>query len=363
MIEKEIVAIRQLCTLGIDGQQLIPILLPELRKLIPVYSSTFLWINAHYKFTNFYDEYPDSVNYANAYLNAFLDNKDQEARPSLSDWLRTNPGVTTSERFMYRNYTRTCFYNEILRPLNYHHELIIGLKDGHRPLGVLFLHRSSKDRHYSAEEENTLRRIAPYLIHGIGHADPVQKTSESFTKTGILIFDHARKLLHMDSHAQQILFLITNPAASIDTLKQVSGGKIPGEILALCDSLTDALLAKGNRNMSNAIPAWQHKNAWGTFTFRAHLVGPYAQIAEPQIIVLCHYHEPVQAKFLRTCHELRLTQRQVDVATHLLMSGSSYAEIASRINVSVNTVIHHAGNIFTKLGVNTRIDFIQKFSS
>jgi len=363
MIEKEIVAIRQLCSLGIDGQQLVPILLPELRKLIPAYSSTFLWANENHKFTNFYDECPESTGYADAYLNGFLDNKDQEARPSLSDWLRTKSGVTTSERFMYRNYTHTGFYNEILRPLKYHHELIVGLKDGNRPLGILFLHRSIKDRNYSAEEEKNLQRIAPYLIHGIGHTDPGQKTSESFTKTGMLVFDCAKNLVHIDSHGQQLLFLVANPAVSIDTLKRASGSYIPREILELCSPLTDLVSPKVNRNVSNAAPVWRHNNAWGAFTFRAHLVRPYANVAEPQIIVLCHYHEPVQAKFLRSCHDLCLTQKQVNVATHLLMSGSSYTEIADRINVSVNTVIHHTQNIFTKLGVNNRIDFMQKFSS
>ena len=363
MIEKEIVAIRQLCCLGIDGQQLVPILLPEIRKLIPAYSSTFLWANDQHKFTNFFDESPDSTAYADAYLNGFLDNKDREARPSLSDWLRTNSGVTTSERFMFQDFTRSGFYNEILRPLKYHHELIVGLKDGHHPLGILFIHRSLQDRNYSAEEENTLRRIAPYLVHGISHREPSQKTAESFTKSGMLVFDCAKNLVHIDSHGQQLLFLVANPTVSSDTFKRASSSDIPREILALCNPLTDLVSSQVNRDMSSAVPVWRHNNAWGAFTFRAHLVRPYANIVEPQIIVLCHYHEPVQAKFLRTCHDLCLTQKQINVATHLLMSGSSYTEIADRINVSVNTVIHHTQNIFTKVGVNNRIDFMQKFSS
>lgn len=363
MIEQDIIAIRQLCSLGIDGQQLVPILLPAIRKLVPAYSSTFLWVNDQHKFTNFFDESPDSAAYADAYLNGFLDNKDREARPSLSDWLRTKSGVTTSERFMFQDFTRSGFYNEILRPLKYHHELIVGLKDGHHPLGILFIHRSLQDRNYSAEEENTLRRIAPYLAYGISHREPNQKTAESFTKSGMLVFNSAKNLLHMDSQGQQILFLIANPTASTRTLTRLCECKIPREILALCDSFSDLLHVQRRHEINTIAPVWQHKNAWGTFTFRAHLVMPYANVAEPQIIVLCHYHEPIQAKFLRVCHELKLTQKQINVATHLLMSGNSYAEIALQINVSVNTVIHHTQNIFAKLGVNNRIDMIRKFST
>ena len=363
MIEKEIVALRQLCSLGIDAQQLIPILLPKLRKLIPGFSSTFLWTDEKYRFTNVYDESHNAADYANIYLGEFLDKKDQEARPSLSNWLRTKTGVTTSERFMYRNCMRTSFYNEVLRPLKYHHELIAGLKDGNRPLGILFLHRLIKDRSYSVAEEKTLQRIVPYLIHGIGHTDPGQKTSESFSKTGMLVFDSAKNLVHMDLHGHQLLAMVTNPIVSVKPVRHTSNFDIPGEVLAICDRLTDLFFSKCNNDMSNAVPAWRHNNAWGTFTFRGYLIGPHSSIAEPQIIVLCHYHEPLQVKFLRACHDLCLTQKQINVATHLLVSGNSYAEIADRINVSVNTVIHHTQKIFTKLGVTNRIEFIQKFSS
>lgn len=363
MIDKGIVAIRQLSSLGIDGQQLIPILLPELRKLVGSYSSTFLWANEDHKFTNVYDESHDATNYAHQYLGEFLVNKDLEARPSLSDWLRKKSGVTTSERFMYHNYMNTIFYNEILRPLNYHHEMIVGLKDGNRPLGILFLHRSIKDKNYSEEEEKTIQRIVPYLVHGIGHTDLCQKTSESFTKPAMLVFDGAKNLVHIDLHGQQLLSMVENPTLSINTLKYASSSDIPLEVLAICDRLTDSFFSKDNRDASNTVPMWRHNNAWGTFTFRAYMIGPYANVSEPQIIVLCHYHEPVQVKFLRACHDLGLTQKQINVATHLLISGSSYTEIAQRINVSVNTVIHHTKNIFTKLGVSNRIDFMQKFGS
>lgn len=363
MIDKGIIAIRQLCSLGIDGQQLIPILLPELRKLIPAYSSTFLWADEKHKFTNVYDESHNAADYSNIYLGEFLDNKDQEARPSLSNWLRTKSGVTTSERFMYKHYMHTNFYNEILRPLRYHHELIVGLKDGNRPLGILFLHRLIKDRSYSVDEEKIMRRIASYLIHGIGHTNQSQKTSESFTKTGTLVFDSAKNLVHIDLHGQQLLSMVQNPVVSVNPRRCISSSDIPCAVLAICDRLIGLFFSQCNSDISNAAPLWRHNNAWGTFTFRAYLIGPYANVAEPQIIVLCHYHEPVQAKFFRVCNDLSLTQKQINVATHLLMSGSSYAEIAERINVSVNTVIHHTQKIFTKLGVDNRIDFMQKFSS
>jgi len=55
--------IKLLCSLGIDGQILVPALLRELHDVVPSVANTFLWLNKQYSITNIYDESPDAALY------------------------------------------------------------------------------------------------------------------------------------------------------------------------------------------------------------------------------------------------------------------------------------------------------------
>ena len=167
MNSKATTRIKQLCSLGFESQILVPVLLPALRKAIPSYSSTFLWTTNDYRFVNFYDECSDTLNYLHLYHSEYLDKYDHEARPSLSEWLRNKSGVCTSEKFYYPHYIRTDFYNDILRPLRYHHELIVGIKHEQRPVGILFLHREAKQPNFSKAEVEYMQQLLPFITHGL----------------------------------------------------------------------------------------------------------------------------------------------------------------------------------------------------
>lgn len=53
--------------------------------------------------------------------------------------------------------------------------------------------------------------------------------------------------------------------------------------------------------------------------------------------------------------DVLLSRREVDVLK-LLASGLSNKEIASSLNISINTVKNHLANIYPKLGVHTRVE-------
>ena len=55
------------------------------------------------------------------------------------------------------------------------------------------------------------------------------------------------------------------------------------------------------------------------------------------------------------------SQRETEVITRLL-KGESNKQIASALGVSISTVEFHLGNIYAKLGVNSRAEAILKLS-
>jgi DNA-binding CsgD family transcriptional regulator len=77
----------------------------------------------------------------------------------------------------------------------------------------------------------------------------------------------------------------------------------------------------------------------------------------------------VSASSLTAIHETRvgalaekarLTQRERDVL-NLLLNGRSLADIATELALSRRTVKFHQGNVFQKLGVDSRADLIRLF--
>ena len=55
------------------------------------------------------------------------------------------------------------------------------------------------------------------------------------------------------------------------------------------------------------------------------------------------------------------SQRETEVVAHLL-KGESNKQMASALGVSVSTVEFHLGNIYTKLGINSRAEAVLKLS-
>ena len=94
---KKLRRINQICKLGIGGGALTPVLLPEIRKIIPSYSATVLWVDDNYKFTNIFDEVADDLSIIQSYLDEYLDHRDREARFSLSEWLKSGGDMTSTE--------------------------------------------------------------------------------------------------------------------------------------------------------------------------------------------------------------------------------------------------------------------------
>jgi LuxR family transcriptional regulator, maltose regulon positive regulatory protein len=68
---------------------------------------------------------------------------------------------------------------------------------------------------------------------------------------------------------------------------------------------------------------------------------------------------PATAKTVNDTLEEPLSQRELEV-THLIARGLSNAEIADRLCISVNTLKVHIRNVYGKLGVRNRVEFLVK---
>jgi DNA-binding CsgD family transcriptional regulator/tetratricopeptide (TPR) repeat protein len=82
---------------------------------------------------------------------------------------------------------------------------------------------------------------------------------------------------------------------------------------------------------------------------------PAADLARRRLRALGATRLPRRSSPVRRPNPVGLTERQLDVL-ELLAEGATNAEIASRLHLSVRTVDHHVGGIFSRLGTRSRRD-------
>ncbi len=357
MESKQARRIKQLCCLGIDGQRFIPILLPELRNVVPSRSTTFLWVDNEYHFENFYDECPDAYIYLPNYLSEFLENRDLEARPSLESWLRVSGGVIRSEDFYYRNYKKTDFYNTILHPLHYHQELIVGIKDKSRPRGILFFHRSEHEHPFQRSDVTALQKLMPFIAYALSKNEQLS-TIHSEGRSGALLFNGEGDLEHISTDGIQLLILATHPFLNKRSVPRRIESIIPLELLALCQRMRNLF---SNHQIVSEPPIWRHKNRWGVFTFEAHWLNTWKEKIDDKIIVTIKYQKPLQLRILEVCDKYKLSTKQSQIAIQIL-SGRDYTAIANQLHISRNTVVDHVRKMFNKTGAHNRQEFLQKLA-
>lgn len=342
------------CDLGIDEHSLIPILLPEIRKIVPAYSSSFLWLDEAYKFVNIFDESPDFQLVVKSYVNDYLDNRDREARHSLSEWFRrgvvTNT-VSTAE-LARRKFYHSDFYHEVLKPLGYYHSLYLRLKAGLVPVGILVLHRKLGEKIFSQWEKNCLQELGPVISHGLKQGEYCNKTLPVECDIGLVILDECGHLCHMNPQGRKLLFLATHPDIKKGVMFRVGDQvEIPDELVALVRDLL-SLHHKKKIPIYRSL-SWVKNNTWGCFVFRINWLQRPNNGSRGRIAVIVQYQKPALYCVLRRCEELGLTIRQTEVTAELLQ-GVSYEAVAGKLHLSTHTVTDHVKNVYEKLGIKNK---------
>ncbi len=340
--------INSLCNLGIFGRTLAPILLPEIRKVVPAYAATFLWVDKNYKFLNVFDESPDSPLFINSYINDYLDNRDQEARYSLSKWLRGDSLIVTTEQLAYRKFYHSDYYHKILKPLGYHHSLFSGIKIGSDPVGILVLHRKLGGRKFSQRDKNQLRELSPLISHALQQEGTCFDVSPGEYEIGLFILDEKGYPQHISPQGRRLLFLAMHPEIKTGVLFPVNDRLlIPEEIVALVRNLCDGF---DNKLFASRSLIWKKITLGGILCSRP--IGFKGLIA-----VTAQYHVPTLYRVMLRCDELGLTGRQTEITTELF-KGLSYDAVAEKLNVSTYTVTDHVKKIYEKLGIRNRSELL-----
>jgi DNA-binding CsgD family transcriptional regulator len=340
--------VRQLCCLGLGGEQIMPALLGAMHDVISSESNVFQFVDQQGAITNFYHErlIPDLVRlYVSEYDRLITDDT-----PNLAKALESGP-IAGSTRIPSKDFFRTDLYNLIFRPYGHHHMLDGLARENGRKLGAITLFREARESPFKEEEERVLARVMPYVAYALQQpARPVTLVANGLS--GLVVLDREGKIAHISETARTLLFWATHPQVSPSVGGKDSGG-------------ADALRRLGRRlvaifeDKDPGPPVLRHQNPWGRFVFRAHWLNSETGPSKPLIGVTAELEEPLEIRAMRNLRSLPLSPQQSEVGL-LVAVGQTNEHIAERLRIRSTTVRDHLNKIYLKLDVSRREDLIER---
>lgn len=343
------VHVRQLCCLGVTGEQLMPTLLKAVRQLVGADSAAFFWVDAHGDMTSLYAERLLPAPVMQLYFERFYDAGESSFKRAFAERARqTDPVVAVSATGAAE---RSAYYNEVMRCLDAHHVLYGVVREQGRALGQLSLYRPKSARTFASAERGELSAIMRYVAHGVSQRGAVGSPATPLLDTG----DDAILLMGDDGRVRQM------PAAAQKLLALATHGRIgPEEGLAGLGAAAQPMLQRLVTALQQARsgadvgpPALVVDNAWGRFVLRAYALADEAAAGDALVAVRIQRQEPALLRFVDALAGLGLSPQQREIAAGLAR-GASNQELAEALGVSANTIAYHVKQLFARLDTHDR---------
>lgn len=341
--------IRQACSLGLASASLMPMVLRELRALIPAACAQFSWASSEGRLVNFWSD--TFMPRRTAWIILHRARYEADAGTSFSDLVRFGRPTGNLRRWWREGFERTATYAAVFEPYRYKWFLDGVVRDAQRPHGCVALIRRHDDPDFSDAEEALLARVLPYLAHAL-RADAARPSL--FVRSGrsaLLVCDAAGDPVEWSAQAQCLVAYAL--LDQINTDAQVSDG----EFQRVREGLREIALGLARRlddpRGDAPLPSTERRNRWGEFVFRGYRLRADGQGRADRIGVLIEHAVPLEARLLERVNALDLSPRQKEVAL-LSARGLSNAEIVARLRLSPHTLKDHFKAIYLRLAINSQ---------
>lgn len=341
--------IKQLCCLGLASEAVVPALLRELHELIPSHSNGFYWASASGRIGNAYNEFPEAQSIERLYIKEAYNTGTRAVTRSLGEAIQYEHGVVRDRQTLKvseRDFYRSDFYNQLLRPLGYGRLLRLVLRGSARECGVLQMQRRLKEPDFTDRDVRRLASLEPFLAHALTrHESPREEPLVDSGESGMIMADHDGRPLGFSPQGRHLLHLASHPHRGRDDDASLPKD-LPPEVTAICRRL---MKVRAGQSVAEA-PVARLDNVWGRFVFRAYLLdGPLG--ASGIIGISVNREVPLLVQLVHGTRHYALSPRQAQTAV-LLAGGLSHQAIAERLGIARNTVISHARWIYNKLAIH-----------
>lgn len=347
--------IRELCSLDLAGELLIPALLEALHRVIPSARNLFDWVDGDGSIRRYYFEGPIDHQLAKLYFDEFHNKREAEAMPRYVDVIRGDATIRSAEELNNRRFFDSALYSEIWRPqrLHYRLEAIVRGRDG-KPLGSLVLYREQGDAIFGHAEEEALQSFVPYVAHGLQHGRAQRVDYAAGDRRAVLVnLDMLGRIVHLSGNAHKVLLLAHGDISPASAARAPASEDFPTL------TLLHRQLTQPHADARHAPLALTLTNPWGEFQFSAERMEPVQGPGGSLIGITIQHLAPREVGDLDALESSPLSISQKKVCA-LLLRSCSHAEIAQRLGVSQHTVTDHIRKIYVRLDVHS-LDELRSF--
>ncbi len=267
--------------------------------------------------------------------------------------------LTSRDIVQSTDYVHTEFYEDFLKPQSIYHMMAVGLTNGRRPIGLIGLHRSAKATEFSKRNIAKVSAIVPHLsaavqkikLEGMNdiRAEIIRTLSVDLHHRGLLILNRDLMPVFLNEKARSVLGL---PADNGHEIVKPIDSLLPEAIRRQCAKIKCMADFKQETGSARRIQ-------FNSKVDSRHLNG-YLYTYQPQtqelFFVVCIDDSDAQSN---TFSKFDLTRREIEIA-HLISTGLTNPEVASKLFISIRTVQAHLRSIFKKVNVHNRTSLVSR---
>lgn len=342
--------LRQLCSLGLDKQIVLPEFLRAVQALIPSEGNVFTGCDDQFDptYAIFGHVTPELNEITPDMLLKFFN---QERKFRFAQWFSQYP-ISTDAVLPDKKFHSTDCYNLVWRRYDQYHFVQSPVFINGRIIGLLCLFRPRSQKPFTVREQTLCFRLTPYVAHAlqIRREENIQYSETGFS--GMMIMDPQGAILYLSESAKKLLTLVRYPIVQMGGRNNED--EVTPRLAQLCCNLNAIFEGHGAGPLF-----WCHINGRGRFLFRAYWLDRQNRDPGGLIGMTIEHQEPLVLKILRSMQHLPLSPTQKEVAL-LMAQGISYEKIGERLHIKLTTVKDHVGKIFTKLDIRQREELLPK---
>lgn len=338
--------IRQLCSLGLPAEAIMPALLRSIHVPAPCDFAAFFWVDDAGDMTHMYSEKMLSAEATGRYFERHYESAIHAFRERILAMARDRE--PSRETVVDAKTRASDYYREILEPLGAYRILHAIVQDRGSPLGLMALYRPQEAAAFGAAERTIVETACRYLLPAL-RCEAGPAGTDQFRESG----QAALLVCARDGQVKQA------SGRGHALLAQASGCRInrhtmAGELKQSGLALLRRLLAGAAADPAADAPFQnlQSTNEWGSFRLRAYPLGE-------DFGVLIERHEHLFVRLVDAMRGLQLSAQQREVALQLAR-GETNAQIAQALGVSLNTASYHVKQLYGKLDAHDRAEAIAR---
>lgn len=348
--------IRQACSIGLPSRQVMPVVLRELRALIPAACAQFTWSSAEGRLTNFWCD--TFMPRRTAWIILHRARYEADAGTNFRQLMLFGRPTGNLRCWWQRGFESSATFKAVFEPYRFKWFLDGVVRDGGRPYGSVGLIRKHDDPDFSAAEEALLAQTLPYIAHAVRADGSAPSRFVHSGRSAMLVCCDTGRLLEWSDEAHRLaayaLLDEINTDARVDS----------GDFERVHEGLRQVALelkARLDDTAAGTLPRVVRRNGWGEFVFRGYRLSGASNGDAPRMGILVEQAVPLEALLLEQVNRLDLSPRQKEIAL-LSARGLSNADITRQLKLSPHTLKDHFKAIYTRLQINSQRELVELLS-